>query len=941
MHSGFTFRCFVRFALSLLTVHALQAVTPKEATLVTEVEAPIVSDGKRIGSVKLPPGSTVEVMSVETDGVMVSRGGLTPFKISKNTLPPEATASENSAPTPSQTPATSNPAVVSPPSFSESLSESPSLKAAVEDWQAKNNDPSLSIKALPKGLTNYLKSLPPGVTFEIYRRPIPDQRKEYMQDGSNIVRMKEVPSWHQAAPESAKAGQIIDRLRAMSKGIGFPGGHRVDPGNSPLNTILVGGPDCDRKASEMILKSMKAEDFNAEGWILYLHYRNRLTPEAVAKLEAVLKESATSPDILFSPKKAASGDSISHHHNQFIWGTCTGLLYGKYFGDPKLYGSMNDQLTRGILAAGVSGYFCTEYTSPNYDPRLWANYMLLYGLIKDPQVEAKLRLIMDMMGLDFATRFHAPSSFLPAPYSRNYAYNFLYYGAPLSIPGIMNRVSDGYCFYNIRETSGYVNQYGVLTEVRPFFPDYMQEIAFRKPFPYRLWNPVLREETSVKNGKFDHYKFEDTVAYETEEYALGSRPDAYWAWDHGNENIPYNGVLSASWRRSERPVQSRADGAVLFTAYRYNTADGLGDFRDQGMTLSAQFGNKAIVLSYPGEVSDERLLKDSGIAPGTLREMGNCTCIGFPDEIRGIWADDEFIAGQWRLTENGTDEVRLRITGKEFPYAMKGNKTVFLEDFNTFVAMKPFPASDLGRGIDGKLALNTFYGWPVLAVLFHNYAGEAKAFSTEDRTRQRSGYALELGDRKSYADLAAFRNHIRGASVESSEKDALWIARYTSGKDSLECEYDTKRFSMERLVYNGKEQNEILFPNNPASFSYRSGVASYGWMELEPYSRLQEVMRSDSMVKSMAKEIKVGNATLRNPSGAMVYLVAEPNKGIYVLGNLTTKTCDFTLETPFGTVEVKNLNLGRIVYRSRDAQPLQIDPVPGLITEKTTALLKH
>lgn len=71
-----------------------------EVPLLTQVEAPIIANGKQIGSMKLAPGSLVSVVSVQTDGIMVTRGEGTPFKVSKDVIAPDGMVSALAAHTP-------------------------------------------------------------------------------------------------------------------------------------------------------------------------------------------------------------------------------------------------------------------------------------------------------------------------------------------------------------------------------------------------------------------------------------------------------------------------------------------------------------------------------------------------------------------------------------------------------------------------------------------------------------------------------------------------------------------------------------------------------------------------------------------------------------------------------------------------------------------------
>ena len=100
---------------------AAPAPAPREATLVAVLQAPIIADGKQIGSVKLPAGSTVMIASVEPDGVMISRGGGSPFKVAREVLSPDSLAAAQPAPSLSAQP-TLSPAPTPPPTNTVTVS---------------------------------------------------------------------------------------------------------------------------------------------------------------------------------------------------------------------------------------------------------------------------------------------------------------------------------------------------------------------------------------------------------------------------------------------------------------------------------------------------------------------------------------------------------------------------------------------------------------------------------------------------------------------------------------------------------------------------------------------------------------------------------------------------------------------------------------------------
>lgn len=94
----------VKASLLTLCLLGVASAQSKEGTLLIEVQAPIIADGKQIGSVKLPVGSSVTIVSIESDGILVSRGGGVPFKVRKEAVPSEALLVPTAPPTPIQTP---------------------------------------------------------------------------------------------------------------------------------------------------------------------------------------------------------------------------------------------------------------------------------------------------------------------------------------------------------------------------------------------------------------------------------------------------------------------------------------------------------------------------------------------------------------------------------------------------------------------------------------------------------------------------------------------------------------------------------------------------------------------------------------------------------------------------------------------------------------------
>ena len=90
--------------LLLLTVATCDLTAlPTEAKLATDVQIPLLAEGRQIGAMKLAAGSMVMIHSVTSDGVMVSRGDGVPFKVAKEAIVAESLAAALATPTPGPT----------------------------------------------------------------------------------------------------------------------------------------------------------------------------------------------------------------------------------------------------------------------------------------------------------------------------------------------------------------------------------------------------------------------------------------------------------------------------------------------------------------------------------------------------------------------------------------------------------------------------------------------------------------------------------------------------------------------------------------------------------------------------------------------------------------------------------------------------------------------
>jgi len=94
----------ILLAAGIMGAFTLYADAPKQAVLATDFQFPMSISGKKIGSVSLKAGSSVCVVSVQGDGILIARGDSDPVIVSKETLTPESLTASVASATPSPVP---------------------------------------------------------------------------------------------------------------------------------------------------------------------------------------------------------------------------------------------------------------------------------------------------------------------------------------------------------------------------------------------------------------------------------------------------------------------------------------------------------------------------------------------------------------------------------------------------------------------------------------------------------------------------------------------------------------------------------------------------------------------------------------------------------------------------------------------------------------------
>jgi len=86
--------------LGIILTASLLAEEPREGTLASNIQLPLILNGKSVGSITLKAGAKVSIIHVRPNGVLIARGTNAPFTVAREAL----TAESLVIPTPSATP---------------------------------------------------------------------------------------------------------------------------------------------------------------------------------------------------------------------------------------------------------------------------------------------------------------------------------------------------------------------------------------------------------------------------------------------------------------------------------------------------------------------------------------------------------------------------------------------------------------------------------------------------------------------------------------------------------------------------------------------------------------------------------------------------------------------------------------------------------------------
>lgn len=876
------------------------------------------------------------------------------------------------------------------------------LNNALAEWNKQNRGTDFEIKALDDEVKDYVKQLPENVEISFYKREIPDSTKRvFSGDQSKKISDETLPWYKEGTPEEKRQANA-ERIKQLD-GFSFDNGYKLTYKSTfytVLGDILMGGEENIKKANDLIVSTLAEDEglfyrsdmkqfafTDVQPYILWYDYGDYLTQEAKDALYRYIVRIGRK-NSGFSPYKTSGESMFNCLHNQGSEGFLQGITYAEIAGDERMFKRMEDYLDRCLAHLSAYGEI-GDVSSPGYGGFTYSNFVVAYNYVKDERLKAKLEILLDWYATQLDNLMHYESNSLAGPWNR--AYGGQYYSSPekQDYRTIMHLATEGKWFSPIGETNGYAWWYSNAATVEWYFPEWAETLLKQREYPYNYQARISVGADTDQLGKRIGFftpntnEFTEKNVYMTEDYTIGGRAAAWY--NYGNSQ--QDSVFRATWRRNESvdDIRDASDVALMWAGYTYdhdldiNDAECVGTYASYNFpnSLGKEFAlsrnNKAIIASWPGKVGDYGTSTTDKYYVLPIENWENMGCSMFITgykEMKGMWFGDRFIQGEMTVKEAGDDEVRIKLVGEGLPARLKGNDKVYLEDFNTYVCLTPLNTTDLGREYDlafidfgrqladreylgsNNVRLNTnVSNHDTMLITAYNYYGEETTHTLEERSSQRNGFIVEMGDNKEYASIADFKAKMNETSFESYNSGDIWTIKYQSGGDTLEMNLNTQDMILEESYTNDEPLAKIpykwdsnWYKTSKSEIDPDTKITYYKWdkmdfwdfLDYEPFKD-SVITKTNTMLHSTKKSFSLNDdITVENPSGTSCMIIHEPVNNEYIFFNFANKTASFKIKTPDGTVDIKNMNIGRVIYRPNSDEKIETMTVPRMTLQETS-----
>lgn len=880
------------------------------------------------------------------------------------------------------------------------------LEAAVAEWNSQNKGTEYEVKTVDPEIRDYIKSLPDNVEISLYKREIPDVTKSAVTGKYQEKISDETLPWYSAVTREEKKQSNIERIKRLH-GYTFQNGYTLgykDSRYTILSNMLIGDEENIKKANDLIISTFGEDEglffrsdmaqfsfTDIQPYVLWYDFRDKLTQEAQDALYRYIVRIGRK-NSGFSPYKTSGELMFNCLHNQGSEGFLQGLLYAEIAGDDRMFKRMEDYLDRCLAHLSAYGEM-GDVSSPGYGGFTYTNYLTAYNYVQDERIKAKLEILLDWYSTQLVNLMHYESNSLAGSWNR--AYGGQYFTSPekQDYRTVINlAMNDKNWFAPISEANGYSFWYSNAAVLNPYFPSWAEKLLTEREYPYNYHTTITVSDDTDKLGKrvgffvANKYNMTDKNCYMTEDYTIGGRAAAWYQVGYSQQDSCFR----ATWRRKEdtKDIKHAKDIALMWPGYTYdydldvNDAEAIAQYASYnypngwGKEFAMTHENKAIVASWPGRVGDYGTSTSDAyyaLPIENWENMGSSMFLVGYKEIKGMWFGDRFIQGELRVLEAGDEEVRIKLVGEGIPARLKGNEKVYIEDFNTYVCLTPLNTTSLGREYDlafidlgrqlsereylgsNNVEVNTnVQNHDTLIITAYNYYGEQTTHTLEERSSQRNGFIVEMGDKKEYETVADFKSHMSATAFESYDNGEVWTIKYQSGDDTMEMNLNTKNMILEESYINEEPIAKIAYEfksdwykSPQAEVDPDTNISYYKWDKMDFWDFLDyypfkdhEITRTNTMVHSTEKSFGIDEEiTVENPSGASCMIIHEPVENEYIFLNFSNKTANFKVTTPDGTVNIENLNIGRVIYRPGEENELETMYVPKMTLLKTNAFV--
>jgi hypothetical protein len=436
----------------------------------------------------------------------------------------------------------------------------------------------------------------------------------------------------------------------------------------------------------------------------------------------------------------------------------------------------------------------------------------------------------------------------------------------------------------------------------PWAPAWFRTIIDNKPVPF--------EETST-----------DTIRGH---FNPPLRRTSYLARHFGLASQDIKGGMAdllATWARRDAPAEGAEHLGVLYPRTCLNICDLVsspgGVATRAGSLVTLQKQNRALVFARPPNKAEA--LEKQQLAGETIETAGSLLALWMPGKTRS-----------WRLFLDGVEK-----TPADLPLLIRAGQVITFEDGPSYLGLRVIPATPFGDPAQAvvRLAAGGFGGKPeasstpleptLTLANMHQLNGVPISRAEYDARRlgqtAYSGFAIEMGDRDSFPDIAAFNRHMLASTLEAAREGEMVRVRYASGGHLLEGQFSTEvqEIAVHFPIQPGQQGRALakrLFDGQPMTFP--SGIErDTGWSQQGTTGLLEK-----------------NGIRLVTEAGRKSYLIATPDRQGVLAFNLLPDPSPFSLRWPDGREIRAEGRAGLLRIEANEAQKtITIDhqPAPG------------